>query len=145
MCNQLPLDTNVDRHNDRDIYSLSECSVNYNRSCCENKYNKPDCLNSYFSVKPFSVVPLNQNWINKYEAEKVNIKDATAVTIQFSHQPNIIYAHTPQLTIVDLVFSIGETLGLWIIFYVVITYAWKKILGSQNDDSTQKDIIHIQV
>ena len=69
---------------------------------------------------------------------KVNVKAVAAVTIQFSHQPYIIYIHSPQQTIIEFIFSIRGILGLWIGFYVMIIYIWKKIFGSQNYDSTQK-------
>ena len=136
-CSELPVDTNVDRHNDKNINNLWKCCINYDGSVCEDKYKSPNCLNWYFSIQPFSVVILNKSWISKYKMNKVNVKAVAAVTIKFSHQPYIIYIHSPQQTIIEFIFSIRGILGLWIGFYVMIIYIWK-IFGSQNYDSTQK-------
>ena len=147
-CNRLPLSTNVDRHNDKDIYDQSKCSKKYNENQCEDKFNSPDCINEYFPFKPFSVSPLNESWISIYLIEEYlinktkgqfNLKAFTSVTIRFGDEPDTIYTYSPQLYFVEFLCFVGGVFALLTGFSVMSIYAHgKQFFGGKNKDFNQK-------
>ena len=153
-CNGLSLSTNVDRHNDKDIYNTSECSMKYNGSECEDKFDSSDCINEYFPFKPFSVSPLNESWTSKYLIEnylmnktkgQFNLKAFTSVIIRFGDDPDTIYTHSPQLYFVEFLCFVGGVFALWTGFSVMSIYVHgKQFFGGQNKNSNRKAKIFIK-
>ena len=146
-CNALPLSTNVDRHNDKNVYRLSNCSLYYNRSFCQEKYLSPNCINQYFSFKPFSDTPFTDNEyykriLKRYFTNKTNqfnFKAFTSVTIKFGDEPDTIYTHSPQLYFIEFICFIGGVFSLWTGFSVMSIYAvGKEFFGRLNHNANQK-------
>ena len=127
LCNKLPPYAFMDKHNDKDVYS-KDCYINHAQDRCKDKFKSSDCLNQYFIYKPFSVLPLNESSISKFQMNiltnktnhQANLKKFTAITINFSGQPDIIYSHLPKQLFGELIFSVGEIIALWIGFYVLV-------------------------
>ena len=137
-CNSLYLHTNMDRHNDKDIYNNSECIYRLNTKVCEGKYVSSDCLNEYFSFKPFTDLTLNESLYSKLMMEnyikkefsqtlkQLNINAFTTVTLWFGDEPDTIYRHSPQQPPIEFICFIGGVISLWTGFSVLSMYAYGK-------------------
>ena len=137
-CNSLHLFTNVDRHNDKDIYINSECENRLNTKVCEDKYALSDCLNEYFSFKPLTYLSLNESFYSKFVMEnyikkelnqtlkQLNINAFNTITFWFGDEPDTIYRHSPQQPPVEFICFIGGVISLWTGISVLSLYAYGK-------------------
>lgn len=150
-CNESALFTNMDRHNNKDIYNWSKCSLLFNYSVCQEKYKSPDCINEYFSFKPFSDSPLTGHWDQmevKWDKEfnqnlrHINISKITMVTISFGDEPDTIYTHSPQQYVVEFICFIGGVISLWTGFSIMSMYAYGKrfVLGQRVSNQKLKSL-----
>ena len=148
-CNSLNSFTNVDRHNDKDIYNESECIRHLNTKVCEDKYESSDCLNEYFSFKPFTDLTLNEslyfkmmmdNYVEKrfnQTLQQLNINAFTVITLLFGGEPDTIYRHSPQQPPIEFICFIGGVISLWTGFSVLSLYAYGKrffVRQTKNSD-----------
>lgn len=104
-CNSLPLDTILDRHNDKNNMS-SMCIQSY----CNEKYNWSDCTDEYYTIIPLREIIFKSDYFSKMQIEKFikihnkqkncnfttnDIDKISVIEIQ-NYTPDQIYRHSPQ-------------------------------------------------
>ena len=150
-CDSLPVSTNVDRHNNKDKFSYSACTFeyDYNENHCEDNYKLPDCINQYYTIKPVSDSNINESWDIKYimnnyvkkfvnQTVKTSFNTLSTVTISFGDEPDTIYTHSPQQPIVEFVCFICGVISLWTGISVFSLYAYGRRFLKKRGQFNQK-------
>lgn len=144
-CNSLPLQTNVDVHNDKHQYKLS-CNESLDFSFCPNKYNSPDCAKEYYSFKSINSFHLSQDFNSEkfsLNLDKRGMKSDfilfTKVEIISDDEPNTIYIHSPQQYLAELIFFVGQIIILWVGFYAILRYVHVKLFMDQRKKQSKQE------
>lgn len=145
-CDSLPLQTNVDVHNDKHQYKLS-CNDSLDFSFCSNKYKSLDCANQYYSFKSIDSFHLNEDF-NSEKLNSLNLSEKrmkndvnlfTKVEIVSDDEPNTIYMHSPQQCLSDLIFFVEQIIILWVGFYVILRYVHVKLFVDQRKKQSKQE------
>ena len=134
LCNSLPQFTNVDRHNDKDIYNITNCTMKFDYSICEDEFRSPDCVNEYYFIKPiiperiYGAFPIET--FLKMNGTKRGMKNDyslfTNIQISFSDEPDTIYRYSPEQYTIEFVTFLCGVISLWTGFSIISMYAYLK-------------------